>query len=705
MSSRAKVRLARAAWILTLVLALTGMGLVVLNGSIEGRPGVVDALLPVFTAAAYGTVGFLITSRRPENPIGWIYVLIGFGFGLTIFAQEYAIRALVTARESLPAAIPVAWVQTWSLGIAYPTPLSLLFLLLPNGRLMSKRWRILVMLALISGIFLALSTAVVPGEMEAGFAEAGLGARNPLALGSLEELPSQDAGATYINVIEAVCWSGAILVLLGSAISLLIRFFRSKGEERQQLKLIAYAGLVPPIAFTLSVTDLPVIKSAWVLGILGLAVGLPAASAVAILRYRLYDVELLVSKTLIYGVIVALLTSVYVGVVALAGRIAGGAGEGDLMIAALAAAVVAVLFQPIRARAQRFATRLVYGKRANPYEVLAEFSQSLSGTYTEEVLPDMARLIGEGTGAARAEVWLRLGEQIRIAAIWPSVDEEPPPPIAIRHATGLIPGTDLSREVRYGGELIGVLAIKLPQKETPGESHRKLLNDLATQAAFVLRNVRLVEELRASRQRLVTAQDQERRRLERDIHDGAQQQLVAMSVKLGLADTLVKRDPEKASALMAQLKADAADAVESLRDLARGIFPPVLADRGLGSAVQAHIGKTELQARVDDLTAGARFAPEVEANVYFTIREALQNTSKHARGAEATIRITSQNGQLDFAVSDKGPGFDPETVKASSGLQNMTDRIEAVGGILWIESAPDRGTTIRGRVPGGATRS
>jgi signal transduction histidine kinase len=187
--------------------------------------------------------------------------------------------------------------------------------------------------------------------------------------------------------------------------------------------------------------------------------------------------------------------------------------------------------------------------------------------------------------------------------------------------------------------------------------------------------------------------------MERDIHDGAQQQLVAMAVKLGLAKGVLGRDPLRAGALLEELRAQASEAVETLRDLARGIYPPLLADQGVGAALRGHLAKVGVGAQVKDGLGGARFDPQVEAAVYFCIREAIQNTSKHAPGAALSIRLGAEGAALAFVVQDAGPGFDASSVRRGSGTQNMADRIEALGGSLAIESEPGKGTRVVGRVP------
>jgi signal transduction histidine kinase len=227
---------------------------------------------------------------------------------------------------------------------------------------------------------------------------------------------------------------------------------------------------------------------------------------------------------------------------------------------------------------------------------------------------------------------------------------------------------------------------------------RRIVQDLASQAGFVLRNVRLIEELRASRQRLVAAQDEERRRLERNIHDGAQQQLVALTVKLRLLEQIAGRDPAKATEIAGQLQAEATAALDDLRDLARGIYPPLLADKGLSAALEAQARKSPVPVSVDAVDLG-RFSQDVEAAIYFSCLEALQNVTKYAEASQVKISLARNNGRLSFAVTDDGVGFDPASASQGTGLQGIADRLDALGGTLEVVSAVGEGTAVNGSVP------
>jgi signal transduction histidine kinase len=269
--------------------------------------------------------------------------------------------------------------------------------------------------------------------------------------------------------------------------------------------------------------------------------------------------------------------------------------------------------------------------------------------------------------------------------------------------------------VRHRGELLGALSIEKRPGESLTATEEKLVRDLAAQAGLVLRNVGLtedlldtIEQLRASRQRLVSAQDEERRRLERNLHDGAQQQLVALAVKLRLLEQLVERDPAQARLVAAQLQGDTTEALEELRDLARGIYPPLLADKGLVAALESQARKSVVPVAIEADGVG-RYARETEAAVYFSCLEALQNVAKYASASHTTITLADGDGRLRFEVSDDGVGFDAASRPSGTGLQGIADRLAALDGEIEIRSAPGAGTTVAGVLPvsgdGGASPS
>ena len=494
-----------------------------------------------------------------------------------------------------------------------------------------------------------------------------------------------------------------MIVAVLCVVSMVVRLRRARGEERQQVRWLAYVGLSDAVLFAGTIVSGILRENSLVNNVLfsllfvSIFLGIPAASAIAILRYRLYDLDIVVKKTVVAGALVVFFTLVYVAVVIGIGAAVGERGNSVLTFAA--AAIVAIAFQPVRSRARRFADRLVYGERASPYEVLSVFADRVSGAYsTDDVLPRMAQIVAAGTGATGAQVWLRVGPEIRLAAAWPAdrgahIQSLPLASGDLPH----VPGSSRTFAVRHQGDLLGAIALDVPASDPLTPSQEKLVQDLASQAGLVLRNVRLIEELKASRQRLVAAQDQERRRIERNIHDGAQQQLVALAVKLNLAGGLIGRDEERQRELIAQLKSEAQDALDNLRDLARGIYPPLLSDKGLPAALDAQARKSPIPVEVEADGVG-RYPQEVESAVYFCVLEALQNIAKYARATTARIQLSAKSGEVGFEVTDDGVGFDPASTPSGSGLQNMADRLAALGGSIRIDSRPGAGTTVSGRI-------
>jgi signal transduction histidine kinase len=636
-----------------------------------------DDVFTQVTNLALPVVGFVLAFRRPANRIGWLFLAAGLALALRTFSHHYGLHALVAAPGSWPGGRAAMWVSNWIWAI----PLCMLafaFLLFPTGRPRTPRWRPAAWFvggasALVTVDAVVSATRVWSHPFITSFHQLGA-----LAL----------VASTYVLLFAAL--------LVGVA-SLVVRFARSVGEERLQLKWFAAAAVV--VLVTLVVT-FP-LNSGLANALSNLAFScLWIAIAIAVLKYRLYDIDLVISKAVLYGSLAVFITAVYAGLVVGVGALAGNTR--NPLLAALAAAVVAVAFQPVRQRAGRLANRVVYGRRATPYQVLSDFAQRIGGTYSAgEVLPQMAHIVAEGTGAERVVVWLRVGDQLRPEAWWGSVDAGPQPVDALPvsgQALPSLPGAGMSVPVVHQAELLGAISIMMPKGEPLRPAGQQLVADVASQAGLVLANAGLIEDLRASRQRLVTAQDEARRRLERNIHDGAQQDLVALGIKLNLAEVTVAGDPAQAGPVFGELKADTAGALENLRDLARGIYPPLLADLGLAAALSAQASKSAVPVTVEAEGVG-RFGQDTEAAVYFCCLEALQNTAKYASASLARICLQAQDGTLRFTVSDDGTGYDARHTPMGSGLRNMADRLAALGGRLEIRSAPGRGTTITGHLP------
>jgi signal transduction histidine kinase len=661
-------------------------------------PGFKDFLFPV-EALLFATVGALIVSRR-HNLIGWLMCVVAITY---LIADAWAQRWVAFSGfvHPLPGVDWAAWMNAWVWIPDFGILLIGIPLLFPDGRPLTRRWRIVgwVAAAYISVVALiaALSPSVTTGPTH------GIG-HYPFGPGFaiFDALIPILYGAGFLPMIALALIAGA---------SLVVRYRRAGADVRHQIKWVT-------AAYVLSIAGIPLSQfSRHTTGLAGEITGnlsqiflitVPIAVGVAVFRYRLYDIDNVINRTLVFGALAAFITAVYVGIVVGIGALVGAGGQPNLVLSIVATAIVAVAFQPVRERLQTLANRLVYGKRATPYEVLSQFSERVAESYAaDDVLPRMARVLAEGTGAERAEVWLRSGDQLRATARWPdSHGAEARPPVAV---TGpllpTIPGIERAVPVRHQGVLLGALTLSKRQGESLTPVEEKLLDDLSSQAGLVLKNVGLtaellqrLEDLRASRQRLVAAQDEERRRLERNLHDGAQQNLVALKVKLGLAEAFAEKDPARAKQLVGELKSDADEALETLRDLARGIYPPLLADKGLAAAIESQARKATLPVEV--LSDGiGRYPQDIEAAVYFCVLEALQNVQKYAGATKATVRLRAHNGALIFEVEDDGKGFDPATAKHGSGMTNMADRLDALGGSVELESEPGAGAKLRGSLP------
>jgi signal transduction histidine kinase len=416
--------------------------------------------------------------------------------------------------------------------------------------------------------------------------------------------------------------------------------------------------------------------------------------------------------TLVYGALAAFIGGVYLLIVVVIGSAGAGGGlapsgsRASLVLSIVATAIVAVAFQPARERLVRLANRLVYGQRATPYELLSTFSAQMGDAYAaEDLLPRLARLLAEGTAASRADVWLRHGQELRPVTSWPS-DAVPPGLVLLdEHAALAVADRDRVELVRHQGQVLGAVSVSTRRDEPLTPAQDRLVGEFAAHAGLVLRYVGLtgelvarLDELTASRQRIVQAQDLERHRIQRDIEGGAERQLEALHAKFGAARAAAGAEPEPQRTLIAELRADIAATIESLRELARGIYPPLLADQGLVAAVRAQAAKAGGPVTLDADDVG-RLGRDVEAAVYFCCVEALRNVGRHAGSAPARIRLARDDGRVTFEVTDEGPGFDVRLASSGTGLQHMADRLAALGGAIRIDSRPGEGTTVAGEIP------
>ncbi len=684
--------------ILGLTLALVAAGIVF--HLLDTGPNASTDFGFVLAFGAFPVVGYVLASRRPESPLSWLMAGIGVALGLDVLLSSYgsyAIHGGIGGGTDLGAAALVIDSVMWVPIVALPA--TFLILLFPTGRLPSPRWRWFARILGAGFVLFFVAAIFYPGSLaDSGYPNL----QNPLGVQALRPILG------FALVFVALTPIG----IVASLVSLVQRYRRSNGVERLQLRWLVTAATVVGVLYG-AVLPISLVGGwsantpGWLqvfqnVAIVSFAL-IPIAIGVSILRYRLFEIDVVVNRALLFAALAVFITAVYLAIVIGVGAVVGS--RSNTVLSAVAAAVVALAFQPARRRAQRLADRLVYGKRATPYEVLSAFSERLGNVYAnDELLPRMARALAEGTGAARADVWVRTGDAYRSDASWPA-DAEPAAAITSTEAEGSVTPSSMIEPVRHRGELLGALSIRKRPGETITVTEEKLVRDLATQAGLVMRNVTLteqlldhIEQLRASRQRLVAAQDEERRKLERNLHDGAQQQIVALTVKLRLLGQLVDRDAEQAKSMAVQLQADATEALGELRDLARGIYPPLLADKGLVAALGSQARKSLVPVAIEADGVG-RYPREAEAAIYFSCLEALQNVAKYANATRVTLRLSDGDHWLTFDVTDDGVGFDVGQTSFGTGLQGIADRLSAVGGEVEVRSTPGAGTSVTGHLP------
>ena len=689
-------RITAALWAATLLAALAGLALTLISwGDLKLNDGISSLYNPV-AAVAYATLGVLII-RRAANLIGWIMLAEGAGIAVFGLTSAYAIAGVAAHPGSLPAAKLAGTLSECSFS-PVTFLIALMFLLFPTGKLPSSRWRPVAAAGfLVAGLNL-IGLVVTPRLLQLPV-PGGISLRYPNPLGVKSFAPVLRAvpvGTLYGLGVVFVPFMAAVVV------SLVVRYRAGDRLMRQQIKWLALAAAVFAACLLIALLGVAagqvwLTGAAFTVSAVVSLFGIPAAMTVAILRHRLFDIDVIISRAVVYALLSAAFTGVYVGIVLGIGTFVGHQGGPVLTIAA--AVTIALLFAPLRRRAQLLANRLVYGRRATPYQALSDFAGDMAGQLDlTEAVDRMVSVLGGATGADRAEAWIRVGTQLRPAAIWPH-GSPPPTAVALGPDGGLpsFEGTSRAVAVQHGGELLGALSLQKPRNEPLTSTEDELLRHLASQAGLVLRNAALIDELRASRRRLVEAQDAERRKIERNLHDGAQQQLVALTIQLRLLEESAD-DPAAVRQLAPAVRDGLHAALDDLRDLARGIYPPLLADQGLVPALQAQARRAALPVEIDADGVG-RFPQDTEAAVYFCTLEALQNIAKYADASRATVGLSCSDGSLRFTVTDDGAGFDTASTRHGTGLQGMADRLAALGGALDVRSRPGHGTTLTGELP------
>jgi signal transduction histidine kinase len=651
----------------TLVLLAIGPGRVLPSDIFSGVGGVSFLVL----AMTYASLGALVALRVPENKIGWIFLLAGLANSVQLLSWQYADVGLHTT-DRLPGASAAA-VFNAVIGEATAGLLGLSLLLFPDGRLPSRRWRPALVSLLAGMALLVLAGALRPGLYAEPFAKVS----NPFGL----------AGAR--GVLDGVDFAGWLCVIAGiglAAAAMVVRLRGARGIERQQLKLVLAVGSLAGIVAALLMSTWLV----WPTGHLQLRIavlGLCFASVllvagVAILHYRLYEIDVVVNRTLVYVALTLILTAAFAATVVPLGALLG---RGSGWATAAATLVVAVVFRPLRSRVQKAVDRRFNRAR---YDALRRVTDFLEDLRAGQAAPEeVEALLRELLSDPRLELLFFLPEsELYVDARGVPVSGIP----------------DEGRErvpVERGGQPLGLVLHNPASQENP-----TLLRKVVEAAGLAIEIARLhvalrrqLAEVEASRSRIVAAGNEERRRLERDLHDGAQQRLVSIGLALRHAQhELSTSSPERASLTLDGALAEVALSIDELRELARGL-PPAQLDAGLDPALRELARRVPV--RVEVRASGGRFERELEAAAYFIACEGLTNAVKHAAASRIVLSAARENEKLVVSIMDDGTGG--ATPTPGSGLSGLADRVAAYGGSLRIESDLGVGTTLIAELPCG----
>lgn len=632
--------------------------------------------LPWMTGPAVALVlGALIETRAPGNVVGRLMMVFGAstllsGVSLIWFGDVTA--ELAAWSDAIANSINTAGVLL----------LPLIMLRFPDGRPTSSRWRLAEWVAL-----LAMGVGATAALLNGGWGGDPSQAQVPS--------PLRLATAPWGDIASNVFYVLLIVAMGAAAASVIYRYRKAGAEQRHQLKWLAYAATVLVGALVVVNANPATGWQVWLVG--GAFALVPIAVGAAVLRYRLYDIDLVINRTVLFVLLAAFITIVYSQIVV---WLAVFGTQGKIVPSIVATAVIALTFEPFRHRAQRWADRVAYGKRANPYEVLSDLTQRLAGAESAYGLLDRtARRLADGTGAERAVVWVAEGDSLLPTGWWPE-NRRPLGPAS----WDALPGHVVP--IVSAGQRLGALTVEKHRGDSLTPTEQRLIDDLAGSAASVLTNLALqnsltarAEELAASRRRLMEVQNLERRRMERGLDEGAQQLVVSLKVKLNVASRLAYTEGTQPLAQMLDsMSAEAQQAINQIRSLARGLYPALLEAEGLVAAVRSIAEVASVPVEVYSNEIG-KVPVELEATAFFCISEAITNATKHAGGKPVRVTISRSEGELQFEVSDEGPGFDLSTVQMGSGLKNIYDRIDAVGGRVQIESKPGYGTRIEAILP------
>jgi two-component system, NarL family, sensor kinase len=652
--------------------------------SLDTIPRVIADIFSVADGLAFATLGALIVSRARERRIGWLYCAMGLVWATDYFTGVYAITALLVAPGSLPVGLAFAWIQTWTWVVAIGLGAIFLPLLYPTGRLLSRRWRPVAVFAiglLGGGIILV---AVAPGPLGNYLLDFQVSTANPLGIAAL--------GPVYTDIAPIAMLLLLLLTLLAGA-SLLLRLRRSRGDEREQLKWFAYViavGAAQFVTVNLLSSYFPseevtlTVEAAT--NLVGPFAGacLPLLTGLAILKYRLYDIDRLINRTLVYGALTACVVGVYVLVVGALGVIFQA--RAGILASLLATGVVALLFQPLRGRAQRSVNRLLYGERDEPYAVVTRLSRRLEGTLAPEaVLPTIVDTIARALKLPYVAISLRQENAFAVVA---------------HYGAPLDPALILP--LSYQGEVVGQLLLTARATgEALTAADRHLLDELARHAGLAAHAVQLTADLQRSRGRLVTAREEERRRLRRDLHDGLGSALTSVAFQLDAACNLLDDDPRAARALLMDVKGQTQATIADIRHLVYNLRPPILDEWGLVAALREQVAQYQLnqvQVTVDAPEALPALPAAVEVAAYRIALEGLSNVIRHAAASRCVLRLDLTDEALILDVQDNGRGLLAD-YHAGVGVSAMRERAAELGGSCVIENMGTGGARVYACLP------
>jgi signal transduction histidine kinase len=544
------------------------------------------------------------------------------------------------------------------------------------------------------------------------------------------------AGQAFTVTAGAVIWPIAVACALPAT---RLRYRQAAGRDKERLQWLG-AGLMIAASVALTSAVLHLLVD-WP----GPADAVAAAAALvvplAVMAAEFAPLARHGGQVLVQALAVAgsgaIVAAIYLVIVLGLGNAPGDPEDRRILgMSMLAAAVAVIGFLPARGRLVASATRFVYGTREAPGESLRTFGSRMTRAVAmDELLLQLAESLRKTMQLTCAEIYTGLGDVLERAVSVPDADpksivltDRERPVVARAGVSGsawasvwlpaLLDGREQAQlrvaPISHAGELLGLIVVERPARaDTFTEEDDRVLTELARQAGLAFHNSQLdsalqttldalrkqADELRESRARVVASGDAERRRVERNLHDGAQQHLVALAINLRLTRDIVAEDPEGAGEMLGQLAEDVQTTIKELRELAHGIYPPLLADNGLGDALRAAASRSPLTVRLAVADEVGRYSAELEAAIYFACMEALQNAAKHAEGATVDLRLWTESGGLLFSVADDGPGYDAAVARRGHGYINMTDRLGAIGGTVRWDSSPGHGSSVSGSVP------